>query len=192
MKTKALSGRLVFLFYYAAAATVVPVLTLYYKELGVSGQLLGVLAAIWPAGNVVGAALWGAAADATGRHRLVLALSIVSAVAAAQLFLLGSSFLTLAPIVVVFALAMSPIMPVVDNAVLESLGRERSKYGKVRLFGAIGWGISAPLVGVLIDRLGLQIVFPVYGVLMMLTLGCRSSCRWGTVGSARISVRVFG
>lgn len=171
MKAKALSGRLVFLFYYAAAATVVPVLTLYYREQGVSGQLLGVLAAIWPAGNVIGAALWGAAADATGRHRLVLALSIAAAIGSAQLFLLGSSFLTLAPIVVVFALAMSPIMPVVDNSVLEALGRERSKYGKVRLFGAIGWGVAAPLVGVLIDRLGLRIVFPVYGALMTLTLG---------------------
>lgn len=168
--TETLSGPLVFLFYYAAASVVVPVLTLYYQEAGVSGQLLGVLAAIWPAGTVVGAAIWGAVADATGRHRLVLVVATLTAIGSAQLFLFATSFVTLAPIIVMFSLAMSPIIPVVDNAVLDSLGRERSKYGRVRLWGAVGWGVAAPLVGVLIDSLGLRVVFPVYGALMLLTL----------------------
>lgn len=179
MNREWVSGRLVYLLFYSATAALVPVLTLYYESLGIGGRLLGVLAAIWPLGNVVGAAMWGALADATGRHRLVLALAIITAVVSAQLFLLGSTFLALAPVVVAFALAASPIIPIVDNAVLDSLGAHRSRYGRIRLWGAIGWGISAPLVGVLIDQLGLRIVFPYYGIGMTLTLVASGLLRVG-------------
>jgi PPP family 3-phenylpropionic acid transporter len=170
MDREPVSGRLVYFFFYASAAALVPMLTLYYESLGISGRLLGILAAIWPAGNVVGAALWGAVADATGRHRLVLILAAATAIAAAQLFLLGSTFLSLVPVVILFSLSVAPIIPVVDNAVLDALGKRRSHYGRVRLWGAVGWGVSAPLLGIAVDSAGLRIVFPVYGALMLLTL----------------------
>lgn len=166
-------GKSVYLFFYAANAALLPVLTLYYQSIGVTGARLGILAAIWPAGSVLGASLWGAVADSTGHHRRVLSFAIIAAVASAQLFLVaegfaGDVFVALLPIVALFAISAAPVGPMLDNAVLEDLGKQSDRFGRIRLWGAIGWGISAPLVGWLIDLSGLQIVFPIYGALMLL------------------------
>ncbi len=177
------AGKTVYFFFYAASASLLPVLTLYYESVGLAGGQVGILAALWPAGSVVGAATWAAAADATGRHRRVLVTTILSSIAAAQLFVLGVGFWSLLPVALAFALASSPVMPLVDNSVLESLGEDRSRYGRVRLWGAVGWGLSAPLVGLAIDRAELGIVFPVYGVLMLLTLAATVRLPVTTMGS---------
>ena len=160
-------GRGVYFAFYAANATILPVLALYYESLGVTGARLGLLTALWPAGSVLGASLWGAVADSTGNHRRVLSVAILAAVAGAQLFLTGESFLVLVPIVMLFSLSVAPVGPMLDNAVLDSLGVRGDRFGRVRLWGAIGWGVTAPLVGIVIDLFGLRIVFPLYGVLML-------------------------
>lgn len=160
-------GTAVYLLFYAANATVLPVLTLYYETLGVTGARLGFLAALWPAGSVLGASLWGAVADATGRHRLVLAVTMVLAAVSAQLFLAAPGFALLVPVVAAFSIAVAPVGPMLDHAVLEDLGDRQERFGRVRLWGAIGWGVAAPVVGVVVDRVGLSSVFPVYGVLMI-------------------------
>jgi PPP family 3-phenylpropionic acid transporter len=54
----------------------------------------------------------------------------------------------------------------VDNTVMEMLGEQRGRYGKQRLWGAVGWGIAAPLVGWLVERSGLHWTFFSYIVLM--------------------------
>ncbi|MFW5688607.1 MAG: MFS transporter, partial [Spirochaetota bacterium] len=163
-------GRWVYLAFYAANAALLPVLTLYYESVGVHGARLGVLAAIWPAGSVLGASLWGAVADASGRHRLVLSGTIIASALLAQALFLGEGFVTLVPIVTVFALSVAPVGPMLDNSVLLDLGTRQERFGRVRLWGAIGWGVSAPLVGLLIDRTALAIVFPIYGLLMFVLL----------------------
>ena len=163
-------GKFVYLFFFGAGAALMPVLTLYYEQVGLTGSQVGILAALWPAGSVIGAATWGAVADATGRHKQIMIATIAGSVVAAQFFRLGTGFWTLMPTALAFALISSPIIPLVDNSVMVSLGDQRHRYGRIRLWGAIGWGISAPLVGLLIDRSTLQIVFPVYGALMIVTL----------------------
>lgn len=160
-------GTAVYLLFYAANATVLPVLTLYYETLGITGARLGLLAALWPAGSILGASLWGAVADASGRHRLVLAAAILLAAAGAQVFLAASGFAVLIPVVAAFSIAVAPVGPMLDHAVLEDLGSRQERFGRVRLWGAIGWGVAAPVVGVVVDRAGLASVFPVYGVLMV-------------------------
>ena len=163
-------GKAVYFFYFGAGAALMPVLTLYYEHVGLTGSQVGMLAALWPAGSVIGAATWGAIADATGRHKQIMIATIAGSVVAAQFFRLGTGFWALMPTALIFALIASPIMPLVDNAVMESLDSKRHRYGRIRLWGAIGWGISAPLVGLLIDRSTLQIVFPIYGGMMIVTL----------------------
>jgi len=53
--------------------------------------------------------------------------------------------------------------------VLQSLGEHRDRYGRIRLWGAIGWGICAPLAGRLAEKVGLQGLFIVFGALMGLS-----------------------
>ena len=170
MSTKTGSGKSVYFFFFAAGATLSPQLTLYYRTVGLSGREVGILAAIAPLASILGASLWGAVADSTGRHRTMLVCAIVGAIASAQLLALGAGFLSLFLFAVLLSLMYAPVMPIIDKSVLATLGTQANRYGRIRIWGAAGWGIAAPLAGLLIGRLGLTIIFPAYGALMAVCL----------------------
>lgn len=158
-----------YFFYYAAGASLFPFLVLYYRELGLSGQEIGWLIAIKPFTSLFSASLWGGLADATQRHRQLLLLAIFGVILFALILSITTTLAALIPIVATFAFFMAPIMPLVDNSVLEALGEHRSRYGRVRLWGALGWGITALILGQLTETFGLSYSFYGYALLM---LGC--------------------
>lgn len=63
------------------------------------------------------------------------------------------TFLTLLFLVIVGEFFCSPTHTLTDSATLSYLGREKMKYyGRQRMFGSLGWGISMLAMGVLLDR----------------------------------------
>jgi PPP family 3-phenylpropionic acid transporter len=70
-----------------------------------------------------------------------------------------------------YALFFAPILPIIDRSVLDVLGDNRDQYGKQRLWGAVGWGVTAPIVGFLVDQRGLDWAFYssaiLFGVLLL-------------------------
>jgi PPP family 3-phenylpropionic acid transporter len=61
---------------------------------------------------------------------------------------------------------VAPINSLADTATISMLGDDKHMYGRVRLGGTIGWGMAAPIAGVLIGRYGLYWVFWSYAALM--------------------------
>jgi PPP family 3-phenylpropionic acid transporter len=153
--------------YFAALAGLWPFLALYYQQAGMNGRQIGLLAGLIPALTLVGAPLGSALADATGRPRAVLAAAIAGAVAGALGIAQAGAFWGLAAAVAVYALFSAPVMPLVDSRVVVWLGERQAQYGRLRLWGALGWGIAAPLLGLLVDRAGLRSSFYTYGLLML-------------------------
>lgn len=152
--------------YYAAGAALMPFLALYYKQNGLSGPQIGVLSSIPSLMSFVGAPLWGGLADATRRHKTVLLVAIGGTLLTVLLLSATTTFFWLAPVVALYALCISPIMPLVDSSTVDLLGEHKDQYGKLRLWGALGWGIAAPLLGWLIERSGLRGAFFGYVILM--------------------------
>ncbi len=158
-----------YFFYYAAMASLFPFLALHYEQIGLDKQQIGLLASLPPILVLLGGSLWGAMADATRRHKLAMASAIAGAILFSQILATTVHFLWLIPVVLAFAFFQSPIVPLADNSVMEILGERRERYGKVRLWGAVGWGASAPLIGQLVERFDLIWSFHGYSLLM---LGC--------------------
>lgn len=71
--------------------------------------------------------------------------------------------------VILYAFFMAPVMPLVDASVLILLGEQKDQYGKQRLWGAVGWGIAAPVIGWLIGRTGITWAF--YGYILIMGMG---------------------
>jgi PPP family 3-phenylpropionic acid transporter len=159
-----------YFFYYAAAAALAPFLVLYYEQLGLNGRQIGVLTGMLPLVTLFSAPVWGGAADARNRHRSALSLAIVGTMAAVLVLSTARTFLALIPVIIAYAIFVAPIAPLADNTVLAMLGPRTSEYGRHRLWGAVGWGLSAPLVGELTERAGLQWMFYVYVPVLFLAL----------------------
>ncbi len=162
-------SKAIYFLFYGAAASLLPFLVIYYEYLGLSGYQIGFLAGIMPLVALISAPFWGGIADATQKHKrlLLLAMSVSIVIVFALSF--ASVFLYLIPLVVLLAFFLSPIMPIVDNSVIESLAEHKDQYGKLRVWGAIGWGLVAVIAGWLIERSGLSWAF--YGYMVLMSAG---------------------
>jgi PPP family 3-phenylpropionic acid transporter len=153
--------------FYAAAGAVIPFLNLYFSRAGLSGTQIGIVTGVFPIVLIFAAPFWGILSDITRRHRRVLYLCLIGTLP----FLLTVSFTsTVAPLALLmigFSLFFAPVMPLIDNMALESLGEEKHGYGRLRVWGAIGWGVTPPLVGVMIDFWGIRTPFFLYVALIL-------------------------
>jgi len=157
--------------FYAAAAALMPFWALHYENLGLSGRQIGVLAGIFPLVGLVGAPFWGALADASSRHKAILSLSIAGAITLVLVLSQITVFALLVPVVTFYSLFASPIIPLTDNAVMTLLAKRKDQYGRQRIWGAVGWGIAAPLIGALIESSTLHWAFWGYAGIMLIGLG---------------------
>jgi PPP family 3-phenylpropionic acid transporter len=158
-----------YFFYFAAIATLLPYLVLYYGELGLAGRQIGFLTALPPLITLISAPLWTGVADSTHRHRLVLSISLLSCIVAILAVSTVSTFWALLPLVVLFAFAIAPSGSLADTATMTMLANEREKYGRVRLGGTFGWGIASIVAGMVIEQTGLHSSFYMFAFFMFIT-----------------------
>jgi MFS transporter, PPP family, 3-phenylpropionic acid transporter len=162
-----LKPKLFYFLYFWGLSALFPYFALYYESLGLSGSQIGTLMALVPLVTLVSAPLWSGLADATRRHKAILLLATVGTAAGAWGLLQARSFPALLPIVVLFALFMSPILPLMDSAVLAMLGDRKEAFGRQRALGALGPALAGPLISALTGRYGLPV--PFYGFIAAYT-----------------------
>jgi PPP family 3-phenylpropionic acid transporter len=153
------AARLAFIAAYAAVGAYLPYLPIYFRSLGFGLDTVGWLAALGAAAGLVGAPLWGAAADRFSRSRLVLP-------AAAGLAALGAGWLsavTELPLVVpaafVMAMAFAGIPPGLDARALGIYRGDRNRYGQLRLWGSASYIVVVLLTGAVTERAGAGSLF---------------------------------
>jgi PPP family 3-phenylpropionic acid transporter len=121
-----------------------PYLFLYFKRQGFTDSQLGTLAAMTPLLNVFAPPLWGALADSFGDRRRTLAIGLLcSALLFPWLMFSQSFWLTLALLVAFSAFAFPPAA-IADAIALENVERKGGDYGRLRLWGSLGF--AAPLL----------------------------------------------
>ena len=156
--------------YYAALSALIPFIVLFYQELKFNGTQIGLLTGIPPLITLFAAPFWTSVADATRRHRLVMSLGLSVACASALLMQSLSTFVIIFIVILVYNFFSSPVASLGDSATISMLGEDRAMYGRIRLGGTIGWGVMAPIAGILVDNYGLKIAFWSFSLLMFLNL----------------------
>ncbi len=153
--------------FYGAYSVLLPFLAIFYEAHGLTGGQIGLLAAISPIISFFGAPLWTGAADASHRHKLAAMLSILGVAGICFIIPGIATFGGLLLMISLYAFFGAPTVALVDSAVLIMLDDRKERYGRVRLWGTVGYGVIAPFAGTLIGRLGLQWAFWGYAILML-------------------------
>ena len=160
-----------YFFFFAAGGALIPYLVLYYQEVGIDKQGIGYLLAATTIANVIGAPLWSSVADAFQIHKYLMPFAAFSVIIPAALLSQADQFIWLLILISIQIFFIAPLVPLTDSAVLEMLGDDRAAYGKLRLWGSIGFGIAGWLGGDLIERYGFDAAFGLYiGSMFMLGL----------------------
>jgi PPP family 3-phenylpropionic acid transporter len=157
-----------YLLYFGANACILPYMVLYYQSLGFSGAQIGFLFAISPLITLVGAPFWTGIADTTHRHRLIMSITLLASVGLAALFPFTRTITAVFVLLSLFSLMVAPINAFADTATMTMLGDQKNMYGRVRSGGTIGWGVVAPIAGIVIARYGLNWAFWSYATLLFI------------------------
>ncbi len=153
--------------FFGSMACLIPYLALYYQSLGLDARQIGLLVGLPAVVNVFSTPIWTGYADATRRHRLVFGVLSVGTLAFVIALSQARNFGFLLVIILTQSFFYSAISPLVDNTVMVMLGEQRAQYGKLRMWGAVGWGLAAPLMGWFTDAHGLLWAFGGFSALFV-------------------------
>jgi PPP family 3-phenylpropionic acid transporter len=155
--------------YFAAIASFGPYMVLYYQSLKFSGTQIGLLTGITPLITIVSVPLWTSFADRTHKHRLVMSITMLVGIAGLVLYPYLKTFVLVFSLAITFSFFFAPVSAIADSASLFMLGGQKDLIGRLRLGGTIGFGIIAPIAGLLVQREGLRMAF--WGAACFFSLG---------------------
>lgn len=140
--------RLVYLAYYGYVGAFMPFFPVYLRGLGFSGKEIGAVQMIPSVLALVAAPAWAAVAD---RH-LGPARTLRLATAWSALAALALPFVTtpqgMALVILLVSLGDRAVVPLVDSVTLEHVrARPRDTYGRIRIFGSLGFVLLAQALG---------------------------------------------
>jgi PPP family 3-phenylpropionic acid transporter len=178
LKSPATRARLGYVALYTAVGALFPYIPVYYNSLGLDLGTIGLLAAIFSAAGMLGSPLWGAAGDRMGRSPAVLLIPATLAALAFGALALARSTWGLGFPAAAASFGMAGVGPVLDARALETVQEDRSRFGRLRVWGSISFIASALFVGWLADWSGIRSLFIVLIPALLVTgivgLGLRS------------------
>jgi PPP family 3-phenylpropionic acid transporter len=137
---------------YVAVGIHVPYLFLYFKRLGFTDAQLGTLAAVTPILRTIAPPVWGAVADMFGDRRWTLALLLVMAALVFPWLGYVSSFGVVLALLLVFSATAFPALTIADAMALESVEETGGDFGRLRVWGSIGFAAPALALGLILGK----------------------------------------
>ena len=149
---------LVYVFLFMALSAWMSFFNVYLEEIGFSGSRIGIINGIYWSTMVFVVPVWGMMADRFGTKRILL-LVTVTAVLLISVMGFITSFVSLILFVLLLSLFFHPLGALTDSlAIYHVKNRNHLTYGKLRVWGSIGWGIAAISTGIMAAG-RLQIIF---------------------------------
>ncbi len=151
-------------FYFAYFMTIgvtQPYLSGYLKGLGLSATEIGALLAVSPLLAMVAPVFWGYVADRTGRPDKVLTALALGALASFLPLTVTEQFAPLLLALAAYAFFTTSVTPMIDSLTLRHVRRTGGAYARLRLFGSLGFIVSAFVFGLVVTRLDRAVVWAV-------------------------------
>ena len=141
-----------YFFYFAYIGAFAPYFTLYLDSLGYAASVIGALMALPQAMRIVAPHLWGYLSD---RHAAPVRVATLSGVAGTLCYFgvfASTHYLWLAACIALWSFCWSAALPLVETTTLDRLGERGGDYGRIRLWGSIGFIVAVIGIGWLLDH----------------------------------------
>jgi len=153
--------------YFGTLGVLLPYWSPYLASLGFSLAEIGKLMATLMATKMIAPIIWAWLADhSRSSMRLVRLASLLSALFYLGVFF-GTSFWWLTIVMMLFTFFWNAMLPQVEVTTLNHLVDDDNRYGKIRLWGSVGFIVSSLLLGYALDSNPASLVLP--AVLILLT-----------------------
>jgi PPP family 3-phenylpropionic acid transporter len=140
--------------YYAALGAYTPYIGRFVDSLGHGGYVVGAMLGLWYATRIAGPPAWHALLAGSPQPGRWLLGGTIATLACFAAFTLAQSALALLVVMALFGLAYNALMPQFEAMTLAALGPDSHDYGRIRVWGSVGFLLVAATYGTLLDRLG--------------------------------------
>ncbi len=173
---------LFYLGYYGYVGVISPFVSLFFAARGFTAVQIGVLMASFQFSRILGPYLWGWLSDTMHTRVRILRLTAVGALAAFLALPAVRSYGGMMAMMVAISLitsAMSPLGDALTISTLRRYGAFDHRYGRIRMFGSVGFIAAVLAGGALFQQLGMQ-AFPwvasvMLAILMAMVFGMRDA-----------------
>ncbi|MBU0751222.1 MAG: MFS transporter [Gammaproteobacteria bacterium] len=160
-----------YFFYFAFIGAFAPYFTLYLQSLGQTAFAIGVLMSLMQVMRLLAPNLWGWLADRLGHKVAIIRLSAALALAGFATFFFAREFTGLFIGMALMAFFWSASLPLVEALTLDQLKSAPDRYGRIRLWGSVGFIAAVTGSGVLLDAAGLPALLWICSALLAGILG---------------------
>ncbi len=181
MPTQSFNFSLFLFTYYAHIGTFSIYATLFFAARGMSAPQIGVLISLIQVMRIIGPNLWGWVADHTGQRLLVLRITTFGATAAFSGMFFAHSYLEFVLVMVALNLFSSAHGPLAESMLMSEMRGDLTNYGRVRLWGSVGFIVAVLSGGYLLEWLGVDALPYIAGLLMACVAGAALKIRRAAV-----------
>ena len=158
-----LNPRLLYFILFSCYASLFPFLGVIFTEQGLNTAQVGVINSVIPLVSFIATPTISYIYDYFKKSKIIWLTIIVLAASIMQTALLVNKFYQILLVVLFWSTFSCCVGPFADTAVLTILGPEgKQNYGKYRLWGAISWGLFAPIMGALNSHFSFYFGFGYY------------------------------
>lgn len=147
-----------YFFHFGVLGALVPYLGVYLRERGFHPTEIGELLAILVLTKIFAPYLWAWLGDRTG-HRVAIIrhASLATVVVFAGIYV-ARAYWEIAAVIAAFSFFWNATLPQLEVTTLEHLGRQAHRYGRIRLWGSVGFILAVVAGGIMLDCAGAQIL----------------------------------
>jgi PPP family 3-phenylpropionic acid transporter len=160
-------------FYFAAIGLFNPYAPLWFQSLGFSTLLIGGISALQSVTRLFAPYAWSWSGDHSGRRTELIRLASFGALVSALALLGVEAALPVALVTLCMFLANSGVVPLYEALLSQHLhtpqGIDTARYGRVRMWGSVGFIVAVTAFGALLEWTGIAI-FPAFVACMNLLL----------------------
>ncbi|HEV2609583.1 MAG TPA: MFS transporter [Noviherbaspirillum sp.] len=152
------SFALFFFAYYGYVGVFSPYAGLYFADKGMTAAQIGVLMSLMQVMRIFGPNLWGWVADRQQQRVKVLRITAIAALTTFFGIFVGQTFAQFFVVMVLFHLFTSAQGPLSEALMLSEMRGDMTHYGRIRLWGSVGFIITVTFAGQMLDRWGIQLM----------------------------------
>jgi len=161
--------------YFAFVGAFTPFWSLYLKSLAFSAFQIAVLMSLFQVARIFSPSLWGWLADHLGRRVPIIqwlaGLSVLSYIGV----FFGTSFSWLFAVMLSLSFFWSASLPLIETVTLGHLGDRFDRYGRIRMWGSIGFIAAVIGLGYLLDYTDIKaLLWVVLALLVAVSLFSRN------------------
>lgn len=168
-----------YFFYFTLFGSLLPFFGLYMQSLSFSAWQIGQVMAALIGTKIVAPYLWGWLADRSGKIMPWIRFVIGTATFTSIGLLWTESFIGVLLVVTLFSFFWHGGLPLFEAYTFNQLGEHKTQYGKIRLWGSLGFIAAVLVLGELFSRYGLSgfpwVIMVLFALLWIVTWSLKDS-----------------